>query len=194
MGVIVLMVGVGVFISSFKEFDSENVRKNEGVIFSSFDIPPAQWLYQTTQLGEQANIKTPLGSTVGNGVANSKKARVFSISTAALAPESSHLPFLTNESEKTQDATKKAIVAVKQKPAHVALDLEQDTSTVQLDALTHPVRLEGLGNHRWPYFIHFHKAGGTTLCHQARAVNGMNVPLRNCNLPGDGPRTLADGG
>jgi len=54
------------------------------------------------------------------------------------------------------------------------------------------VNVSGIGT-RWPYFIHFHKAGGTTLCHQARAVNGMNVPLRNCNLPGDGPRTLADG-
>jgi len=55
-----------------------------------------------------------------------------------------------------------------------------------------PVNVSGIGT-RWPYFIHLHKAGGTTLCHQARAVNGMNVPLRNCNLPGDGPRTLADG-
>jgi hypothetical protein len=55
------------------------------------------------------------------------------------------------------------------------------------------LNLQGLGESRWPYFIHFHKAGGTTLCHQARAVNGMNVPLRNCNLPGDGPRTLETG-
>jgi hypothetical protein len=54
-----------------------------------------------------------------------------------------------------------------------------------------PVNASGLGT-RWPYFIHFHKAGGTTLCHQARTVNGMNVPLRNCNLPGDGPRTLTN--
>ena len=45
-------------------------------------------------------------------------------------------------------------------------------------------------NARLPYFVHFHKAGGTTLCHLARVLNGLTSPQRNCNLPGDGPRTL----
>ena len=45
-------------------------------------------------------------------------------------------------------------------------------------------------NARLPYFVHFHKAGGTTLCHLARVLNGLASPQRNCNLPGDGPRTL----
>ena len=36
------------------------------------------------------------------------------------------------------------------------------------------------------FFLHFHKAGGTSICHQARTLNAMNVPLRNCNGPGDG--------
>ena len=54
------------------------------------------------------------------------------------------------------------------------------------------VRAVGLAG-RMPYFMHFHKAGGTTLCHNARVVNNLNAPIRNCNLPGDGPRTLNSG-
>ena len=46
---------------------------------------------------------------------------------------------------------------------------------------------------RLPFFLHLHKAGGTTLCHNARVVNQLNAPIRNCNAPGDGPRTLRDG-
>ncbi|KAJ1452838.1 hypothetical protein M885DRAFT_619597 [Pelagophyceae sp. CCMP2097] len=45
---------------------------------------------------------------------------------------------------------------------------------------------------RVPYFLHLHKAGGTTLCHVARVANGLNAPTRNCNVAGDGPRTLLD--
>ena len=51
---------------------------------------------------------------------------------------------------------------------------------------------QGLGS-RLLFFLHLHKAGGTTLCHNARIVNGLNAPIRNCNAPGDGPRTLRDG-
>lgn len=40
-------------------------------------------------------------------------------------------------------------------------------------------------------FLHFHKAGGTSICHQARTLNAMNVPLRNCNGPGDGTGFLS---
>uniref|UniRef100_A0A7S3NIZ3 Heparan-sulfate 6-O-sulfotransferase n=1 Tax=Aureoumbra lagunensis TaxID=44058 RepID=A0A7S3NIZ3_9STRA len=43
------------------------------------------------------------------------------------------------------------------------------------------------------YFLHLHKAGGTTVCHVARVANGLVAPKRNCNLPGDGPRTLDKG-
>jgi len=46
---------------------------------------------------------------------------------------------------------------------------------------------------RIPYFLHVHKAGGTTACYVARVANGLKAPKRNCNLPGDGPRTLGDG-
>lgn len=37
------------------------------------------------------------------------------------------------------------------------------------------------------------QAGGTTVCHVARVANGLSAPRRNCNLPGDGPRTLDAG-
>lgn len=43
---------------------------------------------------------------------------------------------------------------------------------------------------RLPYFLHLHKAGGTTICHVARMSNELNAAKRNCNAPGDGPRTL----
>lgn len=46
---------------------------------------------------------------------------------------------------------------------------------------------------RMAYFLHLHKAGGTTVCHVARVSNGLAAPRRNCNMPGDGPRTLARG-
>ncbi len=39
-------------------------------------------------------------------------------------------------------------------------DESKSTETMNVD-------VRGLGTRR-PYFIHFHKAGGTTLCHQAR--------------------------
>jgi len=57
----------------------------------------------------------------------------------------------------------------------------------------HPIKLQGLGGFRWPYFLHLHKAGGTTVCHLARSVNGMNAPIRNCDLPGDSPHHLEEG-
>ena len=44
---------------------------------------------------------------------------------------------------------------------------------------------------RLPYFLHLHKAGGTTVCHVARMSNELNAAKRNCNAPGDGPRTLS---
>lgn len=42
------------------------------------------------------------------------------------------------------------------------------------------------------YFLHLHKVGGTSLCHLARhaSTNHLAAPDRNCNLLGDGPRTL----
>jgi len=43
------------------------------------------------------------------------------------------------------------------------------------------------------YFLHFHKAGGSTVCYVARVANGLVAPKRNCNLPGDGPLTLDKG-
>ena len=46
---------------------------------------------------------------------------------------------------------------------------------------------------RLPYFLHLHKAGGTTVCHVARMSNKLRAAKRNCNMAGDGPRTLLDG-
>ena len=43
---------------------------------------------------------------------------------------------------------------------------------------------------RLPYFLHLHKAGGTTVCHVARMSNELNAAKRNCNAPGDGLRTI----
>ena len=66
----------------------------------------------------------------------------------------------------------------------------RDTSMSALDYSSRATR--ELGS-RIPFFFHLHKAGGTTLCHNARVVNKLNAPIRNCNAPGDGPRTLRDG-
>ena len=42
-----------------------------------------------------------------------------------------------------------------------------DLAGLAQEARRFPIELQGLGPGRWPYFVHFHKAGGTTLCHQA---------------------------
>lgn len=51
------------------------------------------------------------------------------------------------------------------------------------------IDLQGIMTRKKVVFFHLHKAGGTTLCHQAKVLNGMNAPLRNCNAPGDGKRS-----
>ena len=88
---------------------------------------------------------------------------------------------------------------VKNKESSVRNETRTEHRSVQLRPTTkdgvpeRPVhRVRSLGD-RLPYFLHFHKAGGTTLCHYARVVNKLNSPIRNCNLPGDGPRTLEEG-
>ena len=46
------------------------------------------------------------------------------------------------------------------------------------------------------YFLHLHKCGGTSICQLARngSTNNLRAPDRNCNLYGDGPRTLGQAG
>ena len=46
------------------------------------------------------------------------------------------------------------------------------------------------------YFLHLHKCGGTSICQLARnsSTNSLRSPDRNCNLYGDGPRTLGQAG
>ena len=62
-------------------------------------------------------------------------------------------------------------------------------SAAPAEALSRSDGDRGGGAGRLPYWLHMHKGAGTAICELAKR-NGLQAPRRNCNMDGDGPRTL----